>query len=92
MDQRVEICGTSRPDMNGKLALATDFHFCPADATQDRYTVLLDSGYQCKVRAAKVRAAPPAGGASRAKVKGHRERTVYGAARQTDGGKHMKIR
>ena len=69
MDERVEIYGTSRPDMNGKLALATDFHFCADDTAQDRYTVLLDSGHQCKVRATNVRAAPPAG-AARARVKG----------------------
>ena len=46
MDERVEIHGTTRQDMNGKRGLATDFHPVGGskDRTKDRYTVKLDSG------------------------------------------------
>ena len=57
MDQRVEIHGTSRTDMNGKCGVATDFH--PVDfndCSQDRYVVQLDSGEAFKVKPANVRA------------------------------------
>ena len=47
MDQRVEIHGTSRADMNGKCGVATDFHPMggpSGDRTTWRYTVKLDDG------------------------------------------------
>ena len=58
MDQRVEIHGTSRTDMNGKCGVATDFHPMGGqhDRSQDRYTVRLDSGEAFKVKPANVRA------------------------------------
>ena len=56
MDNRVEIHGTSRADMNGKCGVATDFHCYPTDRTKDRYTVQLDSGEKFKVTPASVRA------------------------------------
>ena len=45
MDERVEILGTSRQDMNGKRGLATDFHPVggPASPQTWRYTIKLDS-------------------------------------------------
>jgi len=58
MDQRVEIHGTSRTDMNGKCGVATDFHSFPADRSQDRYVVRLDSGEAFKVKLENVRAVP----------------------------------
>ena len=56
MDQRVEIYGTSRHDLNGKRGVATDFHWYSNDHSRDRYTVLLDSGAQFKVPRGKLRA------------------------------------
>ena len=56
MDQRVEIHSTSRPDINGKRGVATDFHWYE-DQTKWRYTVQLDSGEAFKVKPANVRAA-----------------------------------
>ena len=66
MDKRVEIHGTSRADINGKLGVAVDFH--PMGGTQGdrstwRYTVQLDSGEAFKLKRANVRA-EGAGGAS----------------------------
>mmetsp|Transcript_27289 Transcript_27289/g.47545 ORF Transcript_27289/g.47545 Transcript_27289/m.47545 type:complete len:82 (+) Transcript_27289:3-248(+) len=68
MDQRVEIHGTSRTDMNGKCGVATDFHPIggPHDRSHDRYTVQLDSGEAFKVKPANVRAE----GTGAAKAKG----------------------
>ncbi len=60
MDQRVEIHGTSRADMNGKCGVATDFHPMggpSGDRTTWRYTVKLDGGEAFKVKPANVRAA-----------------------------------
>ena len=59
MDQRVEIHGTSRTDMNGKCGVATDFHPHPMvfeERSQDRYVVRLDSGEAFKLKPANVRA------------------------------------
>ena len=66
MDKRVEIHGTSRADMNGKLGVATDFHPMggPDDRTQDRYTVQLDSGEAFKLKPANVRAEGRGGASS----------------------------
>ena len=63
MDQRVEIHGTSRTDMNGKCGVATDFHPMGGrkDRSQDRYTVQLDSGEAFTVKKAECRAASPLG-------------------------------
>ena len=47
MNQRVEIYGTSRHDLNGKHGLATDFHVMggiKGDRSQWRYTIQLDDG------------------------------------------------
>ena len=75
MDQRIEIHGTSRHDLNGKRGVATDFH--PVGSDHDhanwRYTVQLDSGYVCKVKQENVRAEPAdsaAGARPKAKGKG----------------------
>ena len=74
MDQRVEIHGTSRTDMNGKCGVATDFHIMggPHDRSQDRYVVQLDSGEAFKVKPANVRAEGTGAGAGAggAKAKG----------------------
>ena len=71
MDQRVEIHGTSRTDMNGKCGVATDFHPMGGnDSSQDRYTVRLDSGEAFKVKPANVRAEGTGAGGSKAKGKG----------------------
>ncbi len=72
MDQRVEIHGTSRADMNGKCGVATDFHPMDYynDTSQDRYTVRLDSGEAFKVKPANVRAEGTGTGAGKAKGKG----------------------
>ena len=56
MDERVEVYGTSRHDLNGKHGVATDFHCYPSDRSRDRYSVLLDSGETYKFRPAAVRA------------------------------------
>ena len=59
MDQRVEIHGTSRADMNGKCGVATDFHPMggpSGDRTTWRYTVKLDGGEAFKVKPANLRA------------------------------------
>ena len=63
MDKRVEIHGTSRADMNGKLGVAIDFHVDMKDPSKWRYTVQLDSGEAFKLKLANVRA-EGAGGAS----------------------------
>ena len=58
MDQRVEIHGTSRADMNGKCGVATDFHPMggqSGDRTTWRYTVKLDGGEAFKVKPANLR-------------------------------------
>ena len=72
MDQRVEIHGTSRTDMNGKCGVATDFHPMggPHDRSQDRYTVRLDSGEAFKVKPANVRAEGTGAGEGAGKAKG----------------------
>ena len=70
MDQRVEIHGTSRTDMNGKCGVATDFHSFLADSSQDRYVVQLDSGEAFKVKPANVRAEGAGAGAGGGKAKG----------------------
>jgi len=72
MDQRVEIHGTSRTDMNGKCGVATDFHPMGGghDRSQDRYVVQLDSGEAFKVKPANVRAEGTGAGGSKAKSKG----------------------
>ena len=74
MDQRVEIHGTSRTDMNGKCGVATDFHSFPADRSQDRYVVQLDSGEAFKVKPANVRAEGTGGEASKSKGEGKGKR------------------
>ena len=55
LDQRVEVTGTSRQDLNGQRGVATDFH--PVRNTdglvvgsQSRYTVLFDSGQAYKLK------------------------------------------
>ena len=71
MDQRVEIHGTSRTDMNGKCGVATDFHpMVFEDRSQDRYVVQLDSGEAFKVKPANVRAEGTGAGAGGGKAKG----------------------
>ena len=72
MDQRVEIHGTSRTDMNGKCGVATDFHIMGGldDRSQDRYVVQLDSGEAFKVKPANVRAEGAGAGVGGAKAKG----------------------
>ena len=72
MDQRVEIHGTSRTDMNGKCGVATDFHPMGGldDRSQDRYVVQLDSGEAFKVKPANVRAEGTGAGAGGGKAKG----------------------
>jgi len=78
MDKRVEICGTSRQDMNGKRGLATDFHSYEDDHSKNRYSVKLDSGESVKVKPANLRAAPAggsgAGGGGKTKGKGKKGR------------------
>ena len=69
MDQRIEVYGTTRHDLNGKRGVATDFHGYASDPSRDRYTVLLDSGETFKCRKTAVRAERAAGGA-RSKAKG----------------------
>ena len=67
MDQRVEIHGTSRADMNGKCGVATDFHPMggpSGDRTTWRYTVKLDGGEAFKVKPANVQAEGAGGGSS----------------------------
>ena len=58
MEQRVEVHGTSRHDLNGKHGVATDFHCYEDDhdGSRDRYSVLLDSGETYKFRPTAVRA------------------------------------
>ena len=78
MDKRVELHGTSRTDMNGKLGVATDFHWYK-DEGKSRYTVKLDSGEAFKFKAANVRAEGTGGGsggvgASTGKAKGRARR------------------
>ena len=80
MNQRVEIYGTTRHDMNGKRGVATDL--VPAYNAkggsiqeQSRYTVRLDSGEAFRVRKGNVRAEPRAGAAGgKAKGKGKKGR------------------
>ena len=79
MDERVEIHGTSRADMNGKRGVATDFHWYEDEPTKSRYTVKLDSGEAFKFKAANVRAEGTGGGsggvgASTGKAKGRARR------------------
>ena len=69
MDQRVEVCGTSRNDLNGKHGVATDFHLYRDDPSRTRYSVLLDSGESYKFRPWSVRA-ERVGGARPKKAKG----------------------
>ena len=59
MDQRIVINGTSRQDLNGKRGIATDFHPVYDEdgcvcGLQSRYTVLLDTGEQFKVKQVSV--------------------------------------
>ena len=70
MDERVEIHGTSRDDMNGKRGVAVDFHINREDRTKERYTVQLDSGEAFKLKPANVRVEPTAGGTGAGKAKG----------------------
>ena len=64
MDQRVEIHGTSRTDMNGKCGVATDFHRMDVnDRTSWRYTVKLDNGEEYRLRPEKLRAKDEGAGA-----------------------------
>ena len=78
MDQRVEVYGTSRHDLNGERGVATDFHRyqddCP-DSSRDRYSVLLDSGESYKFRPTAVRAERvEAAGVARSEAKGKGEK------------------
>ena len=68
MDERVEIHGTSRVDMNGKRGVATDFHWYESNSKW-RYTVKLDGGEAFKLKPANVRVEPEGmgGGAGKAK-------------------------
>ena len=81
MDQRVEIHGTSRTDMNGKCGVATDFHFYKEDESKDRYTVRLDSGEAFKVKPANVRAEGTGTGAGAGKAKGKKGKKGRGGPR-----------
>ena len=56
MDQRVEVYGTSRHDINGKCGIATDFHSYPDDHSRDRYSVRFDTGDGYKIKPSNVRA------------------------------------
>ena len=62
MNQRVEVYGTSRPDMNGKRGVAIDFipvYDVPevsVSASESRYTVRLDSGGAVRPKLGNVRA------------------------------------
>ena len=70
MDERVEIHGTGRADINGKCGIATDFH--PMDFNDRstwRYTVQLDSGEAFKVKPANVRAEGTGGASGAGKAK-----------------------
>ena len=87
MDQRVEVYGTSRHDMNGKRGVATDFHPVKdagggVTLSQCRYTVRLDSGELVKVRTVHVQAerveAAGSGGSHKAKGKGKKGRRKGG--------------
>ena len=72
MDQRVEIHGTSRADMNGKCGVATDFHPMggpSGDRTTWRYTVKLDGGEAFKLKPANVRAEGTGGARGAGKAK-----------------------
>ena len=77
MDQRVEVYGTSRQDMNGKRGVATDFQFvlptAGLDYSQSRYTVRFDSGESYKIKIGNVRA-EPAGAVSGARPKAKKGR------------------
>ena len=73
MDQRIEIHGTSRHDMNGKRGIATDIRPSfntdgGAVLSQSRYVVTLDSGERFLARLESVRA-EPTGGADGARPK-----------------------
>ena len=83
MDQRVEIHGTSRTDMNGKCGVATDFHPMGGrhDRSQDRYVVQLDSGEAFKVKPANVRAEGTGTGAGAGKAKGKKGKKGRGGRR-----------
>ena len=73
MDQRVEIHGTSRADINGKCGVATVFHPMggpSGDRTTWRYTVKLDGGEAFKVKPANLRAEGTGDGAGGGKAKG----------------------
>ena len=75
MDQRVEVYGTCRNDLNGKHGVATDFHCYQDDRSRDRYSVLLDSGESYKFRPTAVRAERVgAAGGARPKGKGKKGR------------------
>ena len=58
MDQRVEVHGTSRADVNGKHGVAADFHPMggPYEPSTWRYTVKLDSGESFKLKPSNLRA------------------------------------
>ena len=71
MDQRVEIHGTTRAEVNGKRGVAIDFHIDSTHAdpgSTTRYTVQLDSGESFKVKPASVRAERAGAGPSTAKA------------------------
>ena len=85
MDQRVEIHGTSRTDMNGKCGIATDFHPMGGrhDRSQDRYTVQLESGEAFKVKPANVRAEGTGAGATKEKGEGKGKKGKKGRGRRS---------
>ena len=56
MDKRVEVHGTSRPDINGKRGVATDFHWYKGGSSKWRYTAKLDSGEALELKRENVRA------------------------------------
>ena len=77
MDKRVEIHGTSRPDMNGKRGVATDFHWNAEDEGKWRYSVKLDGGEAFKLKRANVRAEGAvnvSGGGGKGQGKGKKSR------------------
>jgi len=71
IDQRVEIHGSSRVDMNGKPGVATDIHYS-RDESKWRYTVELDSGEKFKVHPKNVRAEGVGAAVAKRAVKGRK--------------------
>ena len=77
MDQRIEVFGCTRRDLNGKRGVATDFRPIydmsdGVDLSISLYTVLLDTGESVKVKRAHVRAEPGAKGKGKKKGRGRR--------------------